>query len=504
MRLEEENLSKRLLENGISFALRTARKLSIRIFKKVLFKFFTWLLTVLAPVWVPVVIGLLAAFFVYFAMFMVPKYISSQMVLSPDGGNYVIFNYGKEDVWSMERDQKLYKRYADIQNNFLGKFMEQEELAKAEIKEKGGNAATKETVSEVWGQFMGDVPSQGAIIVAEQDQVKPHAVPWSLLAAVDRVVCDPIIHGRHGVEEKDNSSWWQKLLGNTPMTGRDPNPDKHFNTLKSDIKMQEFQLYYYHTWTETDSEGNSESYSEEYKYNINLLTSAKAYNADYGYQWKEKVIEHSSKTSYTKIIVPEFIGVTKSGEPYGKLKALLDGYDLNSKMNLELVLQLAANMDESFAIDEITSNDFSDMYLEDIVYDGPLGKAHMPASGRVTSDYGWRIHPVTKLKTFHTGIDIGADEGSPVMAYQSGVVVFAGVNGGYGKCIIIDHGTFRTLYSHLSSYDVQQGEQVTGGQEIGKVGQTGVATGPHLHFEIRIKEGNNIKPVDPAPYLKLK
>ncbi|MCL4440474.1 MAG: hypothetical protein M1609_07765, partial [Firmicutes bacterium] len=76
MRLEEENLSKRLLENGISFALRTARKLSIRIFKKVLFKFFTWLLTVLAPVWVPVVIGLLAAFFVYFAMFMVPKYIS--------------------------------------------------------------------------------------------------------------------------------------------------------------------------------------------------------------------------------------------------------------------------------------------------------------------------------------------------------------------------------------------------------------------------------------------
>lgn len=112
----------------------------------------------------------------------------------------------------------------------------------------------------------------------------------------------------------------------------------------------------------------------------------------------------------------------------------------------------------------------------------------------VTSPFGWRTHPITGELSYHTGTDIAAESGTPIAAIWGGKVVFAEQWGGYGYCIIIDHGNSRyTLYAHCSSFAVQTNENVVQGQIIAYVGSTGNSTGPHLHLEV----WENGKYVDP-------
>jgi len=120
-----------------------------------------------------------------------------------------------------------------------------------------------------------------------------------------------------------------------------------------------------------------------------------------------------------------------------------------------------------------------------------------PVNAPVTSTFGWRVHPITGERRLHEGMDLGAASGTPIKACRSGRVTFAGWQGGYGNVVIIDHGGgMSTVYGHQSSVAVSAGQQVNAGQVIGSVGSTGMSTGPHLHFEVRI----NGTPVDPAPY----
>ena len=121
-----------------------------------------------------------------------------------------------------------------------------------------------------------------------------------------------------------------------------------------------------------------------------------------------------------------------------------------------------------------------------------------PIYGMISSPYGWRIHPITKRLSFHTGIDIAAPEGTPVFAAESGIVTFAGKKSGYGLLIIIKSGKYQTLYGHLSRICVYNGQFVKKGQLIGRVGNTGLSTGPHLHFEVRV-EGKHTNPVAYLP-----
>ncbi len=126
------------------------------------------------------------------------------------------------------------------------------------------------------------------------------------------------------------------------------------------------------------------------------------------------------------------------------------------------------------------------------------GKYIWPVRGRITSYFGYRYHPILKKRKYHSGIDISSPYGSLILAADSGVVVFAGLNGGYGKMIIIDHGSeISTVYGHCSLLQVDQGQSVTKGQTIALVGSTGLSTGPHLHFEVR----KNGVPGDPLHYL---
>ena len=109
-----------------------------------------------------------------------------------------------------------------------------------------------------------------------------------------------------------------------------------------------------------------------------------------------------------------------------------------------------------------------------------------PSCTYITSRVGYRWHPVSGQWKYHSGLDIGAAYGASIVAADGGTVTIAGVNGGYGNCVMIDHGNgYYTLYGHMSSIAVSLGQTVSKGSTIGYVGSTGVSTGPHLHFEVR-------------------
>lgn len=121
-----------------------------------------------------------------------------------------------------------------------------------------------------------------------------------------------------------------------------------------------------------------------------------------------------------------------------------------------------------------------------------------PVSGRVTSGYGYRVHPIFGTSRLHAGLDITGGTGTPIRAARSGTILFSGWRNGYGNTVMILHdGGVVSLYAHQSRTAVSNGDTVSGGELIGYVGSTGWSTGPHLHFEIRV----NGSAVDPRPYL---
>jgi murein DD-endopeptidase MepM/ murein hydrolase activator NlpD len=121
-----------------------------------------------------------------------------------------------------------------------------------------------------------------------------------------------------------------------------------------------------------------------------------------------------------------------------------------------------------------------------------------PCGGAVVSGFGNRVHPVLGTVRFHSGIDINCPDATAVGASAGGTVIGAGYDGGYGNAVVVDHGGgFATVYAHLSRIDVSVGTAVSAGSVVGLVGSTGLSTGPHLHFEIRV----NGTAVDPMGYL---
>ncbi|MBX7144684.1 MAG: M23 family metallopeptidase [Oligoflexia bacterium] len=107
---------------------------------------------------------------------------------------------------------------------------------------------------------------------------------------------------------------------------------------------------------------------------------------------------------------------------------------------------------------------------------------------RVSSEYGWRNHPVFHVVKHHEGIDLAAPEGAPIRSIQAGRIVFADPYGGYGNLVVVQHaGGMTSHYGHCRSIRVRPGQLVQAGEIVGTVGSTGRVTGPHLHFEIRLR-----------------
>ncbi|WP_338826327.1 hypothetical protein MTBGP_11360 [Moorella thermoacetica] len=132
----------------------------------------------------------------------------------------------------------------------------------------------------------------------------------------------------------------------------------------------------------------------------------------------------------------------------------------------------------------------------------PVGQGVWPLPAQyktVTDGYGMRWHPILKKYSFHDGIDLPAPQGTQVFAVKDGKVTWDRENGAYGLTVMLDHGGMETKYCHLSGVAVRKGEQVKAGQVIGYVGNTGLSTGPHLHFSVYI----NGRPANPEEWLKI-
>ena len=152
---------------------------------------------------------------------------------------------------------------------------------------------------------------------------------------------------------------------------------------------------------------------------------------------------------------------------------------------------------------EKLSNEFSELIRKASSQTAFLGtgKFIQPVKGWISSKYGMRMHPIFKRRIKHTGIDIAAPKGRKIVAADSGKVIFAGKKGGYGKSVLIYHGTspkngktISSFYAHQSRILVKKGDIVKKGDEIGWVGSTGYATGPHLHFEMK-ENGVHVNPL---------
>lgn len=158
-------------------------------------------------------------------------------------------------------------------------------------------------------------------------------------------------------------------------------------------------------------------------------------------------------------------------------------------------------------IDQLASQLYIQSKSYDEVFDMALNKADMLASipaiiplsrgtDRLISGYGMRIHPIYKTMRMHSGVDFTAPIGTPIYATGNGVVVRVERNNyGYGRMVVIDHGYgYQTLYAHMSEFNVRRGQKVQRGEIIGKVGNTGTSTAPHLHYEIH-RNGRAVNPV---------
>ncbi len=142
--------------------------------------------------------------------------------------------------------------------------------------------------------------------------------------------------------------------------------------------------------------------------------------------------------------------------------------------------------------------------IQNMEQEGTMGSVHgsgrfiWPIHGEITSPFGWRTHPIFGTQTFHSGVDIGADYGDPILAADAGTIIYAGWISGYGNAVMIDHGSgLVTLYGHNTEVLVSVGQQVAQEQIIAPAGSTGNSTGPHCHFEVRLHG----EPVNPMNYL---
>lgn len=149
---------------------------------------------------------------------------------------------------------------------------------------------------------------------------------------------------------------------------------------------------------------------------------------------------------------------------------------------------IASEINSYFA--SLSTADVGYTYTGTGIFTWPLS-----TGGTLTSNYGYRIHPISGTRKMHTGIDLAAPAGTPVLAAESGTVIAVKtLSTGYGHHVIISHGSnIATLYAHMSSINVSVGQSVSRGQQIGGVGTTGSSTGNHLHFEVRVN-GSHVSP----------
>ncbi|MEI8032037.1 MAG: M23 family metallopeptidase [Chlorobiaceae bacterium] len=186
-----------------------------------------------------------------------------------------------------------------------------------------------------------------------------------------------------------------------------------------------------------------------------------------------------------------FIGPSRLSAAEQQPPQTTEGLLASTEQMIEhLILQLDGRKEPTLEDGEIADNPNPTSFYSSI----PNIK---PVAGAVSSSFGSRFHPIYKVNLFHAGIDFASSEGSQVMTTGDGIVAFSGYDKGYGQKVIINHGFgYKTVYAHLSKTIVRQGQKVKRGEVIALSGNTGLSTGPHLHYEVH--KDNTI--VNPTAY----
>lgn len=273
--------------------------------------------------------------------------------------------------------------------------------------------------------------------------------------------------------------------------------------------------------TGTDDEGNTYTYTvttvEEYPlpYFTRIVTPLTTYLFEYEMQTET----YSSGNTTTTITQPVLVNkqeINTVRSFVSKLRTLgLKNEDIKTLVEMishlpygdDIALNLLASGLGEYAnisIDDVDTGDLPPGELPpgNVVISDGIFLWPVPNSSRITSPFGYRIHPVTKKKKFHKGIDVGGGTGLSIVSTGDGVIDLVSYDAdGYGKWIQVNHGNgITSRYAHLSSQNVTKGQRVAKGQQIGRMGSTGLSTGPHLHFEIRI----NNTPQNPEKYVGVK
>lgn len=202
-----------------------------------------------------------------------------------------------------------------------------------------------------------------------------------------------------------------------------------------------------------------------------------------------KISVHSVLRPGQELTIPDRPGLVYKVKKKDRIAKVADYYSVN----LEDILR---DNPELTNLDLVKPG--QKIFLPDAKIPKPPPVWRVPAYGRFTSGFGWRRHPIYGYRHFHSGLDI-AIAYKPVRAARNGIVTYAGRLGGYGYAVIIEHDrNLKTLYAHLSRIHVRRGQTVKAGSLIATSGNTGISTGPHLHFEV-IRNG---KTVNPRRYVK--
>lgn len=466
----------------------------------------------------PILLGITVLFISFLVFHMIVFGVSREII---DDGNrnrhdqgvwgriVSIFHVDRSDAeWTLEDDHKLHTKYL-----ILGDKWKDGLESHASFTERHSNNyvimhadGTKETPNydDVGADWEEEINS--GMLASQESQARPYRLPWSVLAGIDRMVGDPVMSGEEN---------------------RKANPEKHYEALKPEFEWETKSITktikYYECRTKIGKDGkksvNCVPKSKTFHTNYKVLTKVKTYVGEYNIKYKEVKIEDLRRTrmpdggtAETGKIVRGWQVESNSmtGPFFQKYVDLLTSYGVTEELELETPLQIAMNIDESYEIDLMALGASSFHYMRntqmlDLTYTDSPGPKTRPAGGSISSYFGIRRNPTTgQPGEFHTGIDLAISVGTPVRSFQNGVVVLTGWHGGYGNAIIVDHGAIRTLYAHLSTINVNVGQEVLSGDTIGLSGNTGRSTGPHLHFEVQVVENGRISYENPEAHFKFR
>lgn len=228
-----------------------------------------------------------------------------------------------------------------------------------------------------------------------------------------------------------------------------------------------------------------------------VIEKEKVLNEEYEQLTMLKTKQEEQQQELTKLIEKKSVEITKYETEIASAQQLADEYEEDLEAQSAIISALEASVQakkeeiKRLQEEEAKSEEADSMQM---TYDGGKFTWPCPSSYIISSEYGNRLHPILGINKFHSGLDIAAPTGSPIVAAYDGTVIAASYNDTMGNYVMIDHGDgLYTVYMHASALYVSKDEKVSRGQNIAAVGSTGRSTGPHLHFGVRLN-GNYVNP----------